>query len=70
MHHVVKYGRHCSLVSCTYVLQPKWHYSVVEVAYGCSESCFLCILWCHSDLIVSIETIHERKHGTSYRRIY
>ena len=40
MHHVVKYGRHCPLISCTYVFQPKRHHNVVEVAYGCFESSF------------------------------
>ena len=70
MHHVVEYGRHGMLVSYARVLQLERHHSIVEISYGSPESSFLYILWCHSNLIVSAESILEGKHGVSCCRIY
>ena len=59
MHHVMEYGSHHALVSCTCFFQPKGRHSVVEITYGHPESDFLRILWHHSNLVVLAESIHE-----------
>ena len=59
VHHVVEYERYGTLISCACIFQPKRHYSIVEIIYGCFEGSFLRILWRHSDLIVPAESVHE-----------
>ena len=66
----MEYSGHRALVSCTCIFQPKEHHDVVEITYGCSESGFLCVFWCHSNLVVPVEPIDEGKHGISYCKVY
>ena len=58
------------MVSCACIFQLKGYHSVVKIAYGYSESSFLCIFWCHSTLVVFAESIHKGEHGVSCCRIY
>ena len=68
--HVVEYGGYRALVSCTCILQPKGHHSVVEITYKHFEGNFLRIFWCHSNLVLPTEPVHEGKYGIPYCRVY
>ena len=68
--HVMEYGGYRVSVSCTCILQPKGHHSVVEITYKSSEGNFLRIFWCHLNLVLPIEPVHKGKHGIPCCRVY
>ena len=70
MHLVMEYSRHYPLISCACIFQPKRHYSLVEITYVCFESGFLCNSQCHSNLVISIKSIHKGEHGISCCKVY
>ena len=51
---------HCTLISCSRVLQSERHHDVAVYPQRCSERCMLFVIRVHLDLIVSREPIHER----------
>lgn len=57
--HVSKDVLHCSLVCYTCIIQSKWHNSVAVRLYWYVKCNLFLIFWCHPDLVLAIETIHE-----------
>src|SRR3954464_3003961 len=62
VNHVVKKSHHGTLIRCPCVFQPKRHDFIAESSPRCDKCCFLHVFWCHLDLIVPREAIHEGKH--------
>lgn len=50
-------GCHGTLICGPCILKAEWHYGIVKVSDRGPECCFLCVLGCHTDLIVSIVPI-------------
>ena len=71
-HHVINVGLHIStnlvnedlidhpLISSSSIFQLEGHYFIAVSPSVSDEGCFLFVFWCHLDLIVTREGIHER----------
>ena len=68
--HFSRFILNLKILHLSNTFQPKRHYSVVEIIYGHSKGSFLHIFWCHSNLVVPTESIHEGKHGIPYYTVY
>src|SRR3954468_7046161 len=62
VNHIMEQGYHCTLICCPCVFQTERHYLVTKSPPRCCECCLLHVFWCHLDLIVTGEAIHEREH--------
>src|SRR3954464_9125130 len=62
VNHVMEKSHHGALIRCPCVFQPKRHNFIAESSPRCDKRCFLHVFWCHLDLIVPREAIHEGKH--------
>lgn len=62
MHYVMEDNNHDMLISCTKILQSKWHGKLIEITKRSSKSCLLSIPRGHLDSIVTTEPIHELEH--------
>ena len=56
---VFKHSGNHSLISGSYILQPKRHFSIMVVSIGHDEGGFLLVLGCYSYLMVPLESIQK-----------